>query len=109
MLMGLRVLGSGVQVRTELILPHVEYIQKATIPERLLAESHLLPLIQINRNPKLPEGQVTLWSPGIARLAVAGRSPSKDALDGSYSWTFPALEFLRSLKIAQSGRDTRRE
>ena len=49
-LVGGQVLHASVQIRPELILPHMEHVQKASIPEWLLMHPYLLTLVKIDGN-----------------------------------------------------------
>ena len=44
---------SDIQSGAELVTAHLENVEQATIPERLLIDAHLFALVQINGNAEL--------------------------------------------------------
>src|SRR5207302_3306801 len=96
-----RVLRPHIQLGPELVLPHAEYVQQSAVPERLLADADLFPLVEIHRDSELAKRQVTLRTPRAAGLPITHRLGPENPFHIGDAGAFAALELFRPFEIAE--------
>src|SRR5450755_3571289 len=90
-----------IERRAQLKPSHIINVQQSAVPKRLIVKAHLRAIIQVNRNPHVPQSGIGLRRPGIARLSITTRPHAKDAREIERARTLTALELRGALHIAE--------